>query len=248
MHNTSIVSSVGSPPWRIERPKIVVNKQNNNFVMWFHLDTGNFAIKSVGVAKCDQICGKYEFVSGFRPDNQDSYDMGLYQDNDLAYLVRSVANTYAGISQLTPDYMNTTGITSTGPRMEGVTIFKLDTYYLFGSHLTGWSPNPAQLCVTPTTDDVRYAIWDKNATECPNPTTSSTTYNSQSAFVVRFEDTVNKKYSFMYMGDIWNAPNVGDAYYIWLPIVFNSTAAQSFPSVPDLTEWTFGDYEVDIPQ
>lgn len=77
------------------------------------------------------------------------------QDTDgAAYLVRSVENKYAGISQLTPDYLNTTGIISKGPRVEGQCIFKFQgAYYLLGSHLTGtlfmpapWSPP----CITHT--------------------------------------------------------------------------------------------------
>ena len=43
--------------------------------------------------------------------------------------------------------------------MEGVTIFKLDTYYVLGSHLTGWAPNAAQLCMTPNDKDLNNAKW-----------------------------------------------------------------------------------------
>lgn len=84
------------------------------------------------------------------------------QDTDgAAYLVRSVENKYAGISQLTPDYLNTTGIISKGPRVEGQCIFKFQgAYYLLGSHLTGtfFMPAPCpppccahtQRCITHT--------------------------------------------------------------------------------------------------
>merc|ERR1711920_1212149 len=50
--------------------------------------------------------------------------------------------------------------------------------------------------------------------QCPNPTTSSTTYGAQSTFVVRFEDSVNSKYTFMAMFDVWNSPNVGNATFV----------------------------------
>ena len=42
----------------------------------------------------------------------------MYQDDDGGtYLVRSVDNHYLGISQLSPDFSNTTGLVSTGPRV-----------------------------------------------------------------------------------------------------------------------------------
>jgi hypothetical protein len=67
-------------------------------------------------------------------------DMGLFHDVDgSAYLVRSVNNRFAGISQLTPDFLNTTaaGIISSGPDCEGQAIFRVGTpptYYLLGRY------------------------------------------------------------------------------------------------------------------
>lgn len=56
-------------------------------------------------------------VRAFKPDGEDSYDMTAYQDADgSAYLVRSVGNVFLGISALTSDYLDTTGICSAGPR------------------------------------------------------------------------------------------------------------------------------------
>jgi len=56
-------------------------------------------------------------VRAFKPDGEDSYDMTAYQDADgSAYIVRSVGNVFLGISALTSDYLDTTGICSAGPR------------------------------------------------------------------------------------------------------------------------------------
>ena len=259
-HNTSIVvtnsnnSNVG-PPWRIERPKVVYNSNNNNFVMWFHLDTSSFALKSVGVSTSDTICGNYTWVDSFEPDGLASYDMGLFDDsnynssndNGNAYLVRSVENKFAGVSQLnySNDYLNTTenGIISQGPQMEGVTIFKLNTYYLFGSHLTGWKPNAAILCTTNNTISLINAQW-KN---CANPSNSSTTYNSQSTFVTRLYDSQENKFVFLSMADIWNAPNVSTATYLWLPFVFSDNSKESYPSLPYYDKWVIDDFQVAVP-
>ena len=115
--------------------------------MYFHLDSNGFKMGMVGVCTCDTVAGDYTFVDGFQPDGQRSLDMGLFQDTDgSAYLVRSVDNKYAGFSKLTPDYLRPTGIFSHGPKCEGQAVWRDgDDYYLLGSHLTGWSANPAIL-------------------------------------------------------------------------------------------------------
>lgn len=96
------------------------------------------------------MAGAYAYVHGFQPDGQRLLDMGLWQEPDgsAAFLVRSVGNQFAGFSQLTDDYLNTTadGIVSRGPRCEGQAVWRDgDNYYLLASHLTGWAANPAIL-------------------------------------------------------------------------------------------------------
>ena len=69
--------------------------------------------------------------------------MSLFQDpqDGQAYHIRSCDNTYVGISRLTPDYLNTTGIISNHFVFEGMALFRHPngTYYIITSHLTGWS-------------------------------------------------------------------------------------------------------------
>lgn len=108
-HNTSIVAPMQGP-YRIERPKVIFNKKTETYVMWFHLDTGSFKLRSVGVAQSKSATGPFRFVSCFQPDGDESLDMTLYQDDDgSAYHVRSDANKFAAVSKLTDDYLNTTG-------------------------------------------------------------------------------------------------------------------------------------------
>ncbi len=53
--------------------------------------------------------------------------------------MRSVANQYLGVSRLTPDLANTTGVCASLPQSEAPALFKhLGRYYLLASHLTGW--------------------------------------------------------------------------------------------------------------
>jgi hypothetical protein len=196
--------------------------------MWWHLDTENFALRSVAVATAPAITGPYTFLSCFKPDGMDSYDMGLYQDDDgSAYLVRSVYNQYAGISKLTPDYLNTTGVISKGPDVEGQAIFKVPTapgastynYFLWGSHLTGWAPNPALLSIANMTS-LAGATWSPWGANGGNPSNNPTTYDSQSTFVLPYVHP-DGHVTYIYMGDRWNDSGPGglqNATYIWLPL------------------------------
>jgi len=233
-HNTSIkISTPG--PYRIERPKVIYNKSTHKYVMWFHLDTASFSIQSVGVAVADSVTGPYQWVSGFQPDGLPSYDMTVFQDDDgSAYLCRSVSNNYAGISPLTSDYMNTAGIISKGPRIEGQAIWKMgDRYYLLGSHLTGWSANQAVLCISDR-NTLNGAVW----TELPVITTSSTTYESQSTYVLPYRHP-NGNMLYIYMGDRWDYPTVDKASYVWLPFVVHSANSITLPWE---ATWTIKNY------
>jgi len=217
-HNTSIrISTPG--PYRIERPKVLYNQKTKKYVMWFHLDTAGFSIQMVGVAVSNTIAGSYTWVSGFQPDGHASYDMTVYQDDDgSAYLCRSVQNQYAGISKLSDDYLTTTGIISKGPQIEGQAIWKMNgKYYLLGSHLTGWSPNQAVLVVSDR-NSLNGTTW----TTLPPITSSSTTDDSQSTFVLPYKHP-NGAMLYIYLGDRWAYPNVGQATYVWLPMVIHSS-------------------------
>ncbi len=98
--------------------QILYNEAYNNYVLLFHSDTPKFGYPSVGVAVAKEITGPYEWVRCFQPDGKASYDMGVFQEDDgTAFLVRSVENKYVGISQLSPDYTDTLGISSTAPQV-----------------------------------------------------------------------------------------------------------------------------------
>ncbi|MDD6209907.1 MAG: glycoside hydrolase family 43 protein [Bacteroidales bacterium] len=54
----------------LERPKVIYNAKNNNYVMWFHLERkGNsYSSALTGVAVADKPEGPYRFIRSFRPD------------------------------------------------------------------------------------------------------------------------------------------------------------------------------------
>jgi hypothetical protein len=57
LNGTQISHPGFSEPWRIERPKILYNKLNDNYVILFHLDAPNFWLSSIGVYP-----GRHRFV------------------------------------------------------------------------------------------------------------------------------------------------------------------------------------------
>ena len=100
--------------------------------------------------------------------------MGIYTEGADAYLLRSVGNNFAGISKISADGLTTTGIITQGPKIEGPAVFRLanGTYYLWGSHLTGWAPNPAWLSRSSGTT-LSGASW----VDMGNPSGSATTFD-----------------------------------------------------------------------
>lgn len=218
------------PYYRMERPKIFGPEACGNkgqYTMWFHCDTSGFAMKSVGVLTAPAITGPWSFVAPcFRPDAQDSYDMGTYFDDPArggdgnAYLIRSVRNQFAGISQLTPDCLNTTaaGIVSQGPDMEGQVLMRdaQGVLHAGGSHLTGWDPNPA-IFVTTNSSTLPGALWGDEI----NPSGDPTTYDTQSTFIFPYRHADGHT-TYMWMADRWNANGPGgldNMTLVWLPLL-----------------------------
>ena len=226
---------------------MLYNAHTDTFVMWFHLDDAKFTLRMTGVATCDTVAGDYAFVGGFQPDGRPSLDMGLFEDADgTAYLVRSVNNEFAGFSKLTPDSLNTTGIVSKGPRVEGQAVWRAgDRYYLWGSHLTGWSSNPAVLA-TKTAPLADARAW----TVLGNPSGDAHTYHTQSTYVLPYTHPRGSKHAgetlLIYMADRWVTPgktpaSVVNASYVWLPLLPDASAPTGF-TLPWKSSWRIADY------
>lgn len=240
---SDIKQTDSSGPFILERPKVLYNHQTKKFVMWFHLDNEDYTYRNVGVAQATNATGPFEYVHGMKPDGVNSLDMSLFQDpvDHQAYFIRSCDNKYTGISRLTPDYLNSTGIISQHSVFEGMALYRHPngTYYMMTSHLTGWSPNPLMLfrAEGETLDDPRWI-------NMGNPTGDSTSFNSQPTYVVQYTPKSGKPY-FVYMGDNWvHCPNEDgsegpliNACYIWLPIQFNeNTVTMTYNGAWDLDD------------
>ena len=229
-------------PYKLERPKVVWNSKTKLFVMWFHLDSANHSYRYVGVATSPTPNATFKFLGGFQPDGIPSLDMSLYEDKkngivNGVYLVRSCNNQYVGISKLTDDYLNTTGITSriSEPREGHAIFYRNNRYYMMTSHLTGWYPNTADLFISDG-DNLEGAKW----ISLGNPTGSSTTFNSQSTFVLPYPSTKYPGTNFyIYMADRWDPPYLMNATYIWLPYNFHSDTNITLEWID---KWALTDY------
>lgn len=107
----------------LERPKVIYNEKNDNYVMWFHADgptensSSNYAAASAGVAVSDSPVGPFRFIDRYRLNYVDGMhdqskgmarDMNLFVDDDktkTAYIMySSEENATLFISKLDEDY------------------------------------------------------------------------------------------------------------------------------------------------
>jgi len=170
----------------------------------------------IDVKEDDQIQGPSNYLANDFGLGQQARDMGLFEDDDgTAYLIyASEENHSLHLSQLTDDYLKTTGRyvrVLPGIRLEAPAIFKKNgVYYLIASGVTGWAPNAAHSAVAKSL----WGPW----TELGNPVRGTPedvekTFGAQSSFVLPLADG-----RFVFMSDRWNPKNAIDGRYVWLPL------------------------------
>jgi hypothetical protein len=87
------------------------------------------------------------------------------------------------------------------------------TYFLITSGCTGWAPNQAAYGTASSISGPWSSL--KNLGD-------STTYDSQSTYVIPFVGTATTTY--IYAGDRWQDPDLKSSKYIWLPLVLSGTS------------------------
>ena len=232
----------------IERPKMLYNEKNDNYVIWFHADgrtptnDADYGKAKAGVAVSDSPTGPFKLLGTYKLQHAgDNYgydgwenrgsvrDMNLFKDDDgTAYVIySSEGNETMYVAKLNEDYtylsadpeVAVEGVDFTrnfaGWSREAPAMFKYrDKYYVITSGCTGWSPNQAKYAVA----DSPLGPW----TEVGDPCTDwgwETTYDTQSTCVFPV-DAENGK--FIYMGDRWNAGDLSESRYVWLPVEFTA--------------------------
>jgi len=229
----------------LERPKVVYNAKTNQFVMWMHIDSKDYAKASVGVAVSDTPTGPFDYIQSFRPNagvwplnvagadslegiltrdfegGQMARDMTVFVDDDgkAYHFYSSENNATMHISELTDDYLQPTGNYKRvfiGRKMEAPAVFKRKgLYYFIASGCTAWEPNPARSAVAESI----WGPWKELGNPCVGDGADKT-FISQSTYVLPIQ---GKSDAFVFMADRWNKDDLPDSRYIWLPIKFDDT-------------------------
>jgi hypothetical protein len=201
------------PKWVLERPKVYHDTLTKQFVMYFHLDDSRYQVARIGIATSSSACGPYTFVRSSRPLGEESRDIGQFVDDDgAAYLLFESRPTKGFfIAKLTANDLDVAEKTSFVPApLEGGALVHLgEWYYVIGSHMTGWRPNPDVYAVSHSL----HGPWSTFQNLAPPETN---TYGSQPTMLLKLKGT--KKTSVIYMGDIWNPHALWDSRYLWMPL------------------------------
>jgi len=205
--------------WVLERPKVYYNKKTRKYVMYMHLDgrvkgtnSGGYGYARVGVAVSDKATGPFTYVRSFRPLEKESRDIGQFIDDDgSAYLIfesRPTKGFY--IAKLSDDYLDVKEETSfiQAPLEGGAIVHYKGLYYVVGSALTGWRPNPNKYAIATSLS----GPWSDFKDIAPVETN---TYNSQSTMLIKVEG--KKSTTVIFLGDQWKPSTQWDSRYLWAP-------------------------------
>ncbi len=197
----------------LERPKVIYNEKNDNFVLWMHIDSADYTYAGVGIAVSKTPTGRFELLSVKVPNRQDSRDMTIYKDIDgKAYLVHSKDwNKTLNIARLNDDCTDLDGYyVSVLPdqEREAPALFYHDgMYYMISSGCTGWAPNAALFARC----EFLLGRWKLIDNPCVGPDYDKTFFG-QSTFI--FEEGGR----FYLMIDHWHPTDLKSSGYSILPI------------------------------
>ncbi len=200
----------------IERPKVIYNEQTKQFVMWMHYEYGrDYSYARAAVAYSSDIEKPFTFVKSFRPFGNMSRDCTLYKDtNGTAYFFSAARENYdLALYRLTDDYLDAkeqiTTLWPGGHREAPALVKRGEYYFLMTSGCTGWAPNQGKYAYSKSVT----GPWSKLIN-----IGDSTTYNSQSTFILPVES--NHKTTYLYVGDRWDGRNYFNSKYVIMPLTF----------------------------
>ncbi|WP_373264351.1 carboxypeptidase regulatory-like domain-containing protein [Hungatella hathewayi] len=233
----------------MERPKMIYNEKNDNYVIWFHADgrtpdsDADYGKAKAGVAVSDSPTGPFKLLGSYKlnyhndPNADHGYDgwagrgsvrdMNLFVDDDkTAYVIySSEGNKTTFISRLNDDY---TALEA--DRDEAVE----------GEHFTrnfvGWSREaPAMFkyndkyyiinsgCTGWSPNRADYAVADHPMGPWTSMGDPCTDWGSDTTYDTQSTCVFPvdaENGKFIYMGDRWNAGYLRDSRYVWLPVEF----------------------------
>jgi hypothetical protein len=197
--------------------------------MFTSMGGGGYSFASVGVLTCDTVDGDYHYVRSFRPLGKESRDIGQFIDDDgTAYLIfEDRPEKGFVIARLSADYLDVEKEMCLVPAMleGGALVHYQGLYYVIGSALTGWRPNPNKYATATRLE----GPWSEFKDIAPPETN---TYGSQSTYLLKI--TGSKTTSVIFLGDLWNPKDLADSRYLWMPLKIGGGQL----SLPEPKPWT----------
>jgi len=213
----------------LERPKVFYSAKTKTYVMYMHLDTPGYKLARVAIATSKTMDGNYTYVRSFRPLDQESRDIGQFIDDDgSAYLIFESRPTKGFfIARLSDDRMSVEKEIALvpAPLEGGAIVHYKGLYYVIGSHLTGWRPNPNVYATASSLS----GPWTAFRGIAPPEVN---TYDSQSSMLIKVAGT--KSTAVIYIGDRWKPKELWDSRYIWMPLEIGNGKL----ALPEPKPWT----------
>jgi hypothetical protein len=200
----------------VERPHVIYNASTSTYVMYMHIDNSNYSERKAGVATSGSVCGAYTYRGSSKPLGHDSLDDSLFLDGSTGYFMSEDRTSQKlQIYRLSSDFLSISALVKTLNQYEAPAMAKIgSTYYVFGSHLTGWSTNDNQYATAGSIT----GTWSSFRSFAPSGTN---TCNSQVTWILPVAGSSTTSY--IYMGDRWNSGNLTDSRYIWEPLTISGT-------------------------
>jgi hypothetical protein len=238
----------------LERPKVIYNRTTQQFVMWMHIDSSNYAAARCGVAVSDRPAGPFKYRGSFRPDagvwpenataadrkpgpknalardfagGQMARDFTVFQDDDgRAYLFySSEENPTMHVSLLTDDYLHTAG--KYARIFVGRSMEAPAVFKQGGKYYFVGSG-----CTGWEPNAARAAVadrpfgpWSEAGNPCAGPDADKTFYG-QAAFVLPVQGQPGR---FVFMADHWKQWDLESSTYIWLPVELQTNGTFKIP-------------------
>lgn len=213
----------------LERPKVVYNEKNQQFVAYFklYLKGVGYETSYVGVAVSNKPNGPFnyhhKFHGGGSPKGSGDFSMFKDDDGSLYHLAVRKPDKAFVIGKMDSDYYYPDGeyqiVKGIQLHTEAPAVVKRKgLYHMIGSGSSGWQPNMARYY----TSKSLFGEWTYQGNPCNgfNKIDSlgvEKTFGGQSSYILKVE---GKSDQYIALFDIWKPETPINGRYIWLPIDF----------------------------
>lgn len=242
---TEDINSSLHPSKCMDRPHIVYNKRNRQYVCWLKIMNEDNT-QSATILTAEHILGPYTMArEGFRPLGMSAgdFDLAVAEDGKGYYYFERV-HSETICADLTEDYTDVTGYYSThfphsGPpdvREATAHFVRKGKHYLLTSGTTGYFPNPSEIAVADTWHGPYQVMGD------PHPgDRSRTSYHSQISSVFKVE---GKEELYIAVADRWLPEAMDKKYEVYAEMFRNDgkNFDQSLMGEPVVENTCIADY------